>query len=392
MNDEEETAGYKQLLEESLEELYENAPCGYVSTWPDGTFAKMNATFLRWIGAEREELLAGKRFQDMLIIGGKIFYETHYAPLLAMQGFVNEIAFDLKCRDGRQLPVLVSTVQKRDAYGTPILNRTTIFNATDRRAYEQELLQARRKAEQAIDVKSRFLATVSHEIRTPLTAIDLATQALLRMNKQPNQERYLRVLQLSSQNLLALVNDILDFSKIEAGMVELEESPFNLRELARTIIMRLEPKAEEKDISLQLELDDRLPDQVLGDPTKIGQVLTNLLGNAIKFTKQGYTKLSIVLQELHADTVVLDISVEDTGIGIPPDRLAHIFEEFAQASGDISVMYGGTGLGLAISRKLLQLYGCEIQVQSTPGIGSIFFFSITLNVPAASNPTSDGAG
>src|ERR1051325_7494166 len=139
----------EKLLEENLEDLYEHAPCGYVSTLPDGTFAKVNQTFLTWIGYQREELLAGKRFQDLLTVAGKIYYETHYTPLLRMQGFVNEIAFDLVCRDGQRLVVLLNSIQKRDVSGTPQLNRTTIFNASDRREYERELLLARTKAEQA---------------------------------------------------------------------------------------------------------------------------------------------------------------------------------------------------------------------------------------------------
>jgi PAS domain S-box-containing protein len=139
------------LLDENLEDLYEHAPCGYVSTFLDGAFAKVNQTFLDWTGYQRDELLAGKRIQDLLTVGGRIFYDTHYAPLLHMQGFVNEIAFDLVCRDGHHLPVLINSVQKRAASGTPRLNRTTIFNASDRRAYERELLLARQKAEQAAD-------------------------------------------------------------------------------------------------------------------------------------------------------------------------------------------------------------------------------------------------
>ena len=150
----------EQLLEESLEDLYEHAPCGYVSTFPDGVFAKVNQTFLTWTGYERNELLAGKRFQDLLTVGGRIFYETHYTPLLHMQGFVNEIAFDLLCHDGRHLPVLINSVQKRDASGTPLLNRTTIFNAINRREYERELLRARKTAEQATERITRLQAVI----------------------------------------------------------------------------------------------------------------------------------------------------------------------------------------------------------------------------------------
>jgi PAS domain S-box-containing protein len=166
------------LLEESLEELYEQAPCGYVSTFPDGSFARANQTFLGWIGYARDELLRGKRFQDLLTIGGRIFYETHYAPLLQMQGFVNEIAFDLICRDGRHLPILISSIQKRNAAGTPLLHRTTIFNASDRREYERELLIARKQAEQAADRITHLLTitTMLSKALTPLQVAEIITQ------------------------------------------------------------------------------------------------------------------------------------------------------------------------------------------------------------------------
>lgn len=150
-----------QLLEESLEELYEHAPCGYVSTLPNGTFARVNQTFLDWVGYERGALLGARRFQDLLSIAGRVFYETHAAPLLRMQGFVNELAFDLVCRDGRRLPALVNIVERRDGAGAPYLDRITIFNASDRRAYERELLAARRRAERAAERIARLQAATT---------------------------------------------------------------------------------------------------------------------------------------------------------------------------------------------------------------------------------------
>ena len=163
----------EQLLEQSLEDLYEHAPCGYISTFPDGVFAKVNQTFLDWIGYERDQLLGGKRFQELLTVGGRIFYETHYTPLLHMQSFVNELAFDLRCRDGRHLPVLINSVQKCDAAGTPLLNRTTIFDATHRREYERELLRARQTAEQATERIMRLQA-VSVALAEALTPAQVA--------------------------------------------------------------------------------------------------------------------------------------------------------------------------------------------------------------------------
>ncbi len=368
----------EKLLEESLEDLYENAPCGYVSTFLDGTFAKVNRTFLAWTGYGREELLAGKRFQDLLTVPGKIFYETHFAPLLHMQGVVNEIAFDLICPDGHQLPILINSVQKNDVSGTPVLNRITIFNASDRREYERELLLARKKAEQAAQAKAHFLSMVSHEIRNPLSAITLASQALAKTSLDTRQHKYIRTLRSSTESLLALVNDILHYSKMEAGMVALEERRFNVRELLDSVLSGLEAMAEAKHLTVQLDLDEHTPTYLIGDRIKIGQVLTNLMSNAIKFTEQGFVKLTLSVKELRPDAVSLDVRVQDTGIGIAPERLAYVFEEFTQASTDITAKYGGTGLGLAITRKLLQLYGSQIYVESVPGQGSTFFFNLRL--------------
>ena len=368
----------EKLLEESLEDLYENAPCGYVSTLPDGTFAKVNHTLLRWTGYDREELVGVKHFVDILTVASKIYHETHYAPLLQMQGSVDEIALDLVRRDGSRLPVLLNSVQLRDASGAPLLNRTTIFNASERREYERELLVARRRAEQADQAKARFLSTVSHEIRNPLSAISLAAELLDRTELNPKQQRYVRNLTSGAQSLLALVNDILDYSKIEAGAVTLDEHRVDIRELVSEQLNRLETRAEEKQLALVLEVDERVPAFVLVDPIKLGQVLTNLLSNAVKFTDQGSVKLALQVQELLPDAVAIDFSVQDTGIGIPPDRMPYIFEEFMQASSSIATKYGGTGLGLAISRKLLQLYGSEIRLESTPGQGSTFSFMVRL--------------
>ncbi len=375
------SSGISQALpEESAEDLYENAPCGYISTLPNGTIVRVNQTFLTWTGYQREELLGGKRFQDLLTVGGKIFHETHYAPLLRMQGAVNEVNFDVRCKDGRALPTLLNSVQKKDADGKPVLHRTTLFNITDRKNYERELLLARKRAEEAARAKADFLSMISHEIRTPMNAIIGLSGLLLQTQLSAEQEKYISILQTSSENLLGLLNNILDFSKIEAGKVTLEERRFNLRQLLYGIFYSLNVKAEEKKLSVQVEVDERVPTWLIGDPIKIGQVLTNLLSNAIKFTEKGSVTLVVRVRETLADRVNLDFRVMDTGIGIPEDRQAQVFEEFTQASYDINLKYGGTGLGLAICQKLLELYGGKLELKSALGRGSTFSFNLNLKV------------
>ncbi|WP_240359362.1 PAS domain-containing hybrid sensor histidine kinase/response regulator [Pyxidicoccus trucidator] len=373
-----------ELLEESAEDLYENAPCGYISTLPNGVIVKANQTFLTWLGRAREELLSGVRFQELLSVGGKIFYETHFAPLLQMQGFINEVQLEVRTREGVFLPVLVNTVQRRDAAGRSVVNRITLFNISDRKKYEQELVLARRKAEQAARARSDFLSMVSHEIRTPMNAIIGIASLLQKTELSPQQEKYVRILGSSSENLLGLLNHILDFSKIDAGKVTLEQRSFDLRQLVYGTLFALSARAEEKNLSVIAEIDEQVPEYLVGDPVKLGQVLTNLVGNAIKFTELGAVTVGLRVREQSQDAVSLDFAVTDTGIGIAENRLGRIFEEFTQADSSIGMKYGGTGLGLSISQKLVELQGGRICVKSTQGQGSTFYFTLRMKPGQAS--------
>ncbi|HSF39175.1 MAG TPA: ATP-binding protein [Thermoanaerobaculia bacterium] len=364
------------FLEESAEDLYENAPCGYLSALAGGTIVKVNQTFLTWTGYRREDLVERKRFYDLLTAGGRIFHETHYAPLLQMQGAVRELALDLVCADGRRLPVLINSVLRKDGDGQPRLVRTTIFNATDRKEYERELVRERQRAEQAAQTKSDFLAMISHDIRTPLNAIVGVSHLLGRTELSPQQEKLVRILGSSSESLLQLVNQILDFGKIEAGKMSVEERPVDLRLLVREIADRFQLKAQEKGLALRVHVDERVPPGVVGDPVKLDQVLTNLIGNALKFTSEGSVTLALEVRATEPETASIEFRVSDTGIGVAPDRLEHIFDDFTQANYDIGLKYGGTGLGLSISRKLVEMHGSRILVESELGRGTTFSFEL----------------
>lgn len=366
------------FLEESAEDLYENAPCGYLSALPGGTIVKVNQTFLTWTGYRREDLVGRKRFHELLTAGGRIFHETHYAPLLRMQGAVRELALDIVCADGRRLPVLINSVLRKDGEGRPLLVRTTVFNATDRKEYERELLRERQRAEQAAKTKSDFLAMISHDIRTPLNAIMGVSHLLGQTELSPQQERLVRILGSSSENLMHLVNQILDFGRIEAGKMSLEERPIDLRLLVGEIGDRFQLTAQERGIALRLEVDERVPRLVVGDPVKLDQVLTNLVGNALKFTSEGSVTLALTVRAAEREAISIEFRVSDTGIGIAPDRLGHIFDDFTQANYDIGLKYGGTGLGLSISRKLVEMYGSRIHVESELGRGTTFSFELRL--------------
>jgi PAS domain S-box-containing protein len=374
------------LHEESAEDLYENAPCGYLSALPGGTIVKVNQTFLAWTGYRREDLVDRKRFHEILTAGGRIFHETHYAPLLQMQGAVREIALDILCADGRRLPVLVNSVLRKDDSGKPLLVRTTVFNATDRKEYERELLRERQRAEAAAKAKSDFLAMISHEIRTPLNAIMGVAHLLGMTQLSQKQEKFVRILSSSSESLLHLVNQILDFGRIEAGTLSLEERPVDLRQLVREIADRFQLKAQEKGLAFEVHMDERVPREVAGDPVKLGQVLTNLVGNALKFTSRGSVTVALEARAIEREAVSIEFRVSDTGIGIAPDRLEHIFDDFTQANYDIGLKYGGTGLGLSISRKLVEMHGSRIRVESELGRGTTFLFELRFKTPAGMEP------
>ena len=380
------------MVEEDAEDLYENAPCGYVSALPDGLIVKVNQTFLTWTGHRREDLVGRKRFQDLLTAGGRIFHETHYAPLLRMQGEVREIAVEIVCANGGRLPVLINSVLKKDAAGKPLLTRTTIFNATDRKEYERELLRARQRAERADKAKADFISMISHEIRTPLSAIMGVGHLLGSTDLSQQQQKFVRILRSSSENLLSLVNQILDFSKIQSGTMSLEERSFDLRQQVNETVSNLWMKADEKGLILEAYVDERLPAVLLGDPVKIGQVLTNLLGNAVKFTAQGSVTVTLQVRELDPDAVSIHFRITDTGIGISPDRLQHIFDDFTQASYDIGLKYGGTGLGLSISKRLVELHGSRLAVESELGRGTTFFFDLRLKTAVDERGTALDTG
>lgn len=379
-----------ELLEEHVEDLYENAPCGYLSTLEDGTIVKVNQTLLTWLGYERDELLGTKKFQELLSIGGRIFFETHFAPLLKMQGFANEVNFDIVCKNRRQIPVLTSTTQRRRPGGRAVINRITVFNITDRKKYERELLLERKKAEQAARTKADFLSMMSHEIRTPMNAIIGIANLLEQTDLSEVQSEYTSMLKTSSENLMSLLNSILDFSKIESGKVVLDEKDFNLKKLIQNAMRGLESRAKEKDLALRLNFDSQVPEVLVGDAVKIAQVLTNFIGNAVKFTEHGGVDVNVISLGNTQSVASFRIEVADTGIGIAPDRLSRIFDEFTQADSETSLRYGGSGLGLAISCKLVEMYRSKILVKSELGKGSTFGFDLTLKIGVMSeeNPVS----
>ncbi|HRX71610.1 MAG: response regulator [Candidatus Competibacteraceae bacterium] len=244
-----------------------------------------------------------------------------------------------------------------------------------------ELAESKAVAESASLAKSRFLATMSHEIRTPLNGVLGMSELLSKTALNAQQRRFASIILHSAQALLAVINDILDFSKIEAGRLELETVTFDLRELVEETAVLLAERAHHKGLELAVDLDSDLPRTLQGDPGRLRQILVNLVGNAIKFTERGEVLIRLRLLEQDAKTARLRIAVSDTGIGIDPAAQAKIFESFTQADGSTTRRFGGTGLGLAITKQLVRLMGGEIEVESAPGAGTTFWFTLALIQP-----------
>ncbi len=255
----------------------------------------------------------------------------------------------------------------------------------------EALFQAKEEAEKAAGAKEEFLSTMSHEIRTPLNAVVGFTHLLLKQNPREDQKESLNGLRYASRNLMSLINDILDFSKIEAGKVDLKEDEFDLLDLMISLKQSHLPGAQEKGTILKLSIDDEIPETIISDQLKLSQILHNLVGNAVKFTRKGQVHLDVKHGKKHGKTLWLDFSVKDTGIGIAEGKIQQIFEKFSQADSSTMRHYGGTGLGLTITKMLLELMGSEIKVESREGKGSRFYFRLPVKAGTGTSANNDFA-
>ena len=253
--------------------------------------------------------------------------------------------------------------------------RVLEIDLREREASEKALKEAKRQAEDASRMKSEFIANVSHEIRTPMNSIIGMTELLLSSSLSENQKDYALTVQKSGEELLGLINDILDISKIEAGMLHIEENVFEFQDVLEGVRSICNPLAAKKNLQFHCLLDPDISGFFRGDPSRLRQVLLNLVSNAIKFTSQGYVRLQIRVRSFQEDSLLLEFLVEDTGMGIGEEKQALIFLPFHQGDGSMSRKYGGTGLGLTISREIVRIMGGELWVSSIPGRGSTFGFS-----------------
>jgi PAS domain S-box-containing protein len=254
----------------------------------------------------------------------------------------------------------------------------TTQDVTDAKKAEQELMKAKQIAEQSLVLKETFLANMSHEIRTPMNAIIGFTDILIKRNLQPQEKEYVQIIKNSGENLLRIINDILDISKIEADMIVFEEHPLSIKEIFKSLQIMMLQKATEKSLSLEYKADANVPDVLLGDPTRVTQILINLTGNSIKFTKSGKVEISAKVIKDENEKSIVQFIVSDTGIGIPEDKLNSIFERFKQAEDHTTRNYGGTGLGLSIAKQLVELQGGQMSITSKVDHGTQVTFTLPL--------------
>jgi len=283
----------------------------------------------------------------------------------------------LATRDGARWHELDAR-QVLDPVTGEVLIQINARDISDLKAAQDDLRVAKDAAEAASLAKGQFLANMSHEIRTPMNAIIGLAYLALKTNLDTRQHDYVNKIHNAGKSLLGIINDILDFSKVEAGKLDLEHARFRLEDVVGNSLTMLRQKAHENEIELLLDLaDPTLLDRsnaLMGDSLRLGQIITNLLSNAIKFTHHGYVKISVRIEERYENALKLRFEVSDTGIGMTEEQVGRLFQEFTQADGSTTRKYGGTGLGLAISKKLVELMGGDIWVESKPGVGTTFFF------------------
>jgi polar amino acid transport system substrate-binding protein len=366
----------RKQAEEELQKLssaVEQSQVSVVITDPDGTIEYVNPTFTEVSGYSAEEAVG----QNPRVLNAGIqsaeFYKEMWDTIMAGNVWQGEFANKKKNGD----------IFWENATISPIRNpadQVTHFVAvkediTDRKRAEQELEKAKETAEEATRAKSDFLANMSHEIRTPMNAIIGMSHLCLGTDMKPRQRDYIEKVYGSAKSLLGIINDILDFSKIEAGKLEMEAIPFRLDEVLNNLGNLIAIKAQEKGLELLFDTHPEVPSALIGDPLRLGQILLNLAGNAVKFTEEGEIVVRTEPVRVTDDEVEIKMSVQDTGIGMTPEQCDKLFQSFSQADTSTTRKYGGTGLGLTISKKLVEMMDGEIRVESKPGEGSAFIFN-----------------
>ncbi len=370
--------GRLRSTKETLEQLIENANVMVVGVDIEGSVVLFNAAAEEVTGYRRDEIIGSKWGISSLIeqpapwqirLTGSLVQEVPKAqrqPLITKSG------------ERRTIYWRNSVQTTQDADGVAVISFGLDF--TEQLRMESALVEAKQQAEAANQSKSEFLANMSHEIRTPMNAIIGMTGLALRTDLTAKQRNYLERVDVAAHGLLGLINDVLDFSKIEAGKLHFEHREFSLSEVLEHLASLMAPKAQEKGLELLFDVAPQMPDALLGDSNRLGQVLLNLLSNALKFTQAGEVQVKVRELERGESDILIQIEVQDTGIGLTPDQLERLFQPFEQADTSTTRKYGGTGLGLSITRRLVEMMSGQVWVESEPGVGSCFGFTARLGL------------
>jgi len=360
-----------------------------IATNPKGMITLFNPGAERLLGWTAEEVIGKKSPLDFILaseieegaaelgrrLGKKIRGLAYFAEL-AHQGIHEERQWTHVRKDGSHVPAKLAVAPLHDADNEIAGFMGVSKDLTEWKRYEQELIRAREAAEEASRTKSEFLANISHEIRTPLNAILGMTELTLGTALSPDQREYVTAVQDAGRTLLSLMNDVLDFSRIEARKLELYTINFPLRETLADVLRTFGLRAYQKGLELILQTGPDVPEMVSADVVRLRQILTNLVGNAIKFTERGEITLRAFVDIYRQDHTLIHFSVADSGIGVLPSKLALLFDPFTQADSSTHRKYGGTGLGLAISKELVEVMGGQMWAESAPGRGSTFHFTL----------------
>ena len=371
----------RSLIESNIDAL--------MTTDPAGIITDVNKQMEALTGCTRDELI-GAPFKDCFTDPDRA--EAGIKRVLNEKS-VTDYELTARARDGKQTVVSYNATTFYDRNRTLQGVFAAARDVTERKRFEQELQLAKAAAESASRTKSDFLASMSHEIRTPMNAIMGIADLLAKTSLTPEQDKYVQIFRRSGDNLLNLINDILDLSKVEAAQLDLEQTGFLLGDHLEKVIEMVLPRAQEKSLVLRCEIAPSVCNDLVGDPTRLRQVLLNLLGNAIKFTETGQVSLTVEPDQDCAVPTALRFTVTDSGIGIADDKLATVFERFAQADSSTTRRFGGSGLGLTICKRLIELMGGRIWVTSEIGKGSTFGFTVPFEIrPIADRPVGAPIG
>lgn len=380
---EEELSQTKALLEAAMD----NSPAGIaIADAPYGKLRYINRAGLT-IGYKsqvgEQQIKLNKPFHDWKIVdaNGSVFsYRERPLIRAVLYGEVCSKEFIFRQDNMEDRIVWINASPVRDKTGRIIAGISVFLDITERKRIEKSLWRAKEEAERANIAKSQFLANMSHEIRTPMTGIIGMTDLTLMTEITEEQREYLEIVKSSTKSLLHVLNDILDYSKIEAGKMELENIEFRLVEVINEVVSLFSVVAQQKGLKIRATVDVKIPAVLIGDAFRLRQILSNLIGNGVKFTETGEINVGITCQTIEVDTIKLKFSIRDTGIGIANDKLEILFKSFSQVDDSNTRQFGGTGLGLAISKKLTELMHGEIWVESVAGSGSKFYFTALFGI------------